>query len=161
MSKEPEGFTPLSVKQLEQETGAVLGHEHKDKNVRSSATGYIVREDVRRRPFADNSSIQSVEYKVNGYAILSTEKFGAIGSLGAQESTSLIASSDGSVFLTGEKNGTDFSLDITRAAAEVGITAAGIRRTQQDIAADAQVSRPEQQQIINTIAKAKTLTPDR
>lgn len=163
IEKKSTGFTRLSLAQLEAEANSAKSRDKGRESVNIEPGFYSVNEETRRFATNQNKSIQSVRYSIqdggDAIAALSSRKFGLIGIEGPQSEEHLIGAADGTVLLISKENGQSITLNITEAAARAGITAAGIRRTQQDIAADGEVDRVEQQTIINTITKAKGIAP--
>lgn len=160
-----EGYPKPSAEEFRREGTRAVYNDKGQEN--SSLAGNHLNVSEERRYFdSDNSSIQSVEL-TNGLAIqnprrdhnpAALEPSAILHSTRNGEWAQLIGQADGNVLLCLRAEGgeTIFYEDITQVAAAAGITAAGIRRTQQDIASDGEVSRPEQQRIIETINRAKT-----
>lgn len=157
----PQGFQPLTDAEVIAEARLAMLNDRGDENTKLNAHvflngrqvvhGYTVSEE-RQNPFTgNNSSIQSVAFGNgrNDVAQLMSVRDGSINML--------TGTSDGRVTISSLREGVSATIDITQAAAAAGITAAGIRRTQHDIAADGEVSRPEQTTIINMVNTAKRL----
>jgi hypothetical protein len=157
----PQGFEPPTQENFDLELRAVKLRDSGQQNVRDSSNSsaarstYSVSEETRRLDdFRDTKSAMQ-------YVVLNANfEEDALGLLAEASLNNRLP--NGLESIRGLESGTvllettDMGMvDITAAAAAVGITAAGIRRTQRDIAADGEVSRPEQKVIIDTINKAK------
>lgn len=127
--------------------------------------GYTVTEAREKSPLS-NTSIQEVSVMLNqqkgtaGVGLVSSDR----SFNGSGITSAITALNNGAVFYTESSMLEEFlglqpavMIDITKAAAQAGMTAAGIRRTQQDIAKDGEVTRPEQTRILTMLAKAKGL----
>lgn len=127
--------------------------------------GYTVTEAREKNPLR-NTSIQEVSFILNqpkdtaAAGLVSTDK----SFNGSGITSSLVAMNNGAVFYTQSSAveellnlSPSIMVDITHATAKAGMTAAGIRRTQYDIAKDGEITRPEQTTIINMLQQAKTL----
>ena len=130
--------------------------QHKGKRLVASYT--VSEEEGDRAKFAallgQSISIQTVAFinaspTKHDRAQLTSTHQGSLDVLSGRD--------DGAVTLTSLRNGVGFHQDITQKAAQAGITAAGIRRTQQDMAADGEITRPEQETIKGLIDRARHL----
>ncbi len=129
-------------------------NDHGQGNVIIGETGYRVSEETRRMP-GTNGSLQAVTYSYGGN--VGSPARASLESKQGDAISVLTGTGAGDVLLTVYRDGREFSQYITMEAAAVGLTAAGIRRTQKDIAADGEVSRPEQERINTMIDTAKGL----
>lgn len=145
-SKQREGFQQLTPQELVREAVQVFSNDSGQRNVELGSGAYVVSEETRR--FGSNFSLQSVAFlSVDGTQVAMLE------SIQGKFETRLLAMDNGRVIL----NTAGKSRDITDDLAQAGLTAADIRRTQQDIAADGEISRPEQVTIKNMIDKAASV----
>lgn len=118
--------------------------------IAAQESSYKVGEETRRRS-EYNTSLQSVGAYADSAQPVNTRAF-VISTNGASKTT-LEGYANGTVMLIEERNGIKIRTDITGANRE--ITAAGIRMLERNIAADGEVDRVEQQQIINLVDKAR------
>lgn len=127
-----------------------------DVRIEAQRSAYSVNEETRRRP-GSNNSLQSVGAVVDTAQSSNTRAF--VLSTQGQATSIVEGYANGTVMLTHTQNGVQVRTDITGASRDV--TASGIRLLQQNIAADGEVDRVEQQQIINLVNQAKELAAAR
>lgn len=132
------------------------GQRNVDVRIEAQRSAYSVNEETRRRP-GSNNSLQSVGAVVDTAQSSNTRAF--VLSTQGQATSIVEAYANGTVMLTHTQNGVQVRTDITGASRDV--TASGIRLLQQNIAADGEVDRVEQQQIINLVNQAKELAAAR
>lgn len=132
------------------------GQRNVDVRIEAQRSAYSVNEETRRLP-GRNNSLQSVGAVVDTAQSSNTRAF--VLSTQGQATSIVEAYANGTVMLTHTQNGVQVRTDITGASRDV--TASGIRLLQQNIAADGEVDRVEQQQIINLVNQAKELAAAR
>lgn len=157
-ARTPQGFT-ITQDQLELEGMRAQLNDREQENVINTPeyNHYSVAEETRRMP-GGNRSIQSVHARGE----LHTTRFDveALATLKSREGDttySLRGYGEGRVELEVHRPGQLATFDITQQAAARWLTAAGIRRTQEDIATDGEVDRFEQQTIRGMIDRAKDI----
>lgn len=150
----PQGFDKImeAAQEFDRARANNKGQRNTRVEVDPLGTTYTVSEETRRLPWG-NSSTQAVRWRHTD-ALIGSDSV-ELESHQNGNTAVLSAHSDGQVYLTTSVNGTYASVNITEAATRSGITAADIRRTQQDIASDGEITRPDQQRIIDTINQAK------